>query len=229
MKTFIEKLIQLADGLDGLGLHKDADKLDQIIAKAAAGDEFEDYLKLFDEPVGLEIQEEKGPGGEKVIIEEPEVHTPLEEEEAPLSKEKTGPSRLDMIKRRHDLMKLKNKIKQEEENEYLDKMEEEIDAEESARKEDMDDKGLVECKSCGTAVAPGQSHYPGHDAENGPAHSPEAEPEEESFEDEDEAVNEADDGLIDQLKGILKGAPDLASKLLQLVKDNPELLELLAL
>lgn len=195
MQIFINKLIQLADGLDGLGLTKDANALDLVISKLAAGrdegGEFGDLLKLFDEPVTLDSDEEKGPVEERVVLDEPEVHTPLDEEEAPLSREKTGPSRLDMIKRRHDLLKLKNKIKQEEENEYLDKMEDEVGAADQV-------------------------------------HLPEAEPMDEDFEDEDEAVNEADDGgLLNALTEKLKSVPELATKLLTIIKENPELLELL--
>lgn len=306
MKTFIDKLIQLADGLDHLGLKKDADILDQIISKAAVGDEFEDYLKLFDEPVSLDVEEDKGPSAEKIVVEEPEVHTPLEEEEAPLSREKTGPSRLDMLKRRHELLKLKNKIKKmekeeatpeetfedevklpvatpadleteedediavneaedgvpgatceqcmmapaakdglckeciedAEENErlmkefesepgfaeYVKKHEEEmakLDAEQKAFEEAEMAKGKVKCKRCGDMVPPGRMHYPGNDPENDHAHKPDAEP-------DYEMANEADDnGLLEALTEKLKSVPELATKLLTIVKENPELLELL--
>jgi len=197
MQTIINKLIQLADNLDGLGLRKHADTLDQIIAKTAAGDDFEDYLKLFDEPVMLDSEEDKGPGTEKIVVEEPEIHTPLEEEEAPLSKEKTGPSRLDMIKRRHELMKLKKQLEKAEKSEA-----EELDREQAEMEVPLDN------------VLP----------------IPDAEDIQQDFEDEDmdEAANEADDGgLIDALAEKLKSVPELASKLLTIVKENPELLELL--
>ena len=55
----------------------------------------------------------------------------------------------------------------------------------------------------------------------------------EVFEDEagshDDENDADDDSLLDELKHKLKDVPDLAKQLLQLVKDNPELLDLLAL
>ena len=207
MKTFISKLIALADGLDGLGLKKDADVLDKIIATAAAGDEFGDYLNLFDGPVELDADEEKGPGEDKPMLEEPEIHTPLEEEEAPLRMERTpgvirqmvdsgpGPEmttdkdeRLHAIKRRHELLKLKKQLE----------MAEKAERAEEAEMEPSDEVELP--------VA--------------------TEEDLESFEDE----NDADDAsLVDFLKEKMKQLPDLGKELLTLVKDNPELLELLAL
>lgn len=205
MKTFIEQLIQLADGLDSLGLKKDADKLDQLISVAARGDgeDFGSLMSLFDEPaetedgktrrhrLEMEDENEGGPSAEKVMLDEPEVHTPLAEEEAPLAEEKGDvKNRLKMIKRRHELVKLKKQLEKAEKEE----------AKEIAN-EEMPEEVVL----------------------------PIASPEELDFEDEDMAANEADDGLIGKLKDILKGAPELAKQLLTLVKDNPELLELLAL
>lgn len=200
MKTIIGKLIELADDLDGLGLRKDADALDQLVAKAAKGEDFADLMVLFDEPVVLEDNEEEGPGRDDVMhdsvnMEAPEIYTPLDEEEAPLPK--TGPGRLQMLKRRHELMKLKKLMEKGKSEEAME------DAMEAA--EPSDEVKL-----------------------------PVAKPEDlEAFEDEndeeDMAANEADDGIIDTLKEKLKGVPELAKQLLRLVKDNPELLELLAL
>ena len=206
MTMFINKLIALADGLDGLGLKKDADVLDKIIAKAAAGDEFGDYLKLFDEPLELDVEEEKGPGEDKPMLEEPEIHTPLEEEEAPLRMERTpgviremvdsgpGPEmrtdkdeRMHAIKRRHELLKLKKQL-------------------EMAEKAEKADQEMAEVEPNELPVA--------------------TEEDLESFEDE----NDADDAsLVDFLKEKMKQLPELGKELLTLVKDNPELLELLAL
>lgn len=240
MKNFIDKLIQLADGLDGLGLKKDADKLDQLVAKAAKGEDFGDLTSLFDEPIALEHEEDKGPGAEKVILDAPEVHTPLEEEEAPLSKEKSGPSRLDLLKRRHELMRLKKKL------EHIEKEEEEaLPGEapvESPRPkldltsfEDEDDEEDVnearDCMCPETFPSPcakclGEEVEEELDELNMILSKEDAA----LYDDPEEEISMADDdGIIGKLKDVLKGAPELAKQLLQLVKDNPELLELLAL
>lgn len=195
MKTIISKLITLADSLDKLGLKKDADALDKIITKVAAGDDFGDYLNLFDSPVGFDTEEDSGPGGARVVLDEPEIHTPLDEEEAPLSQEKkereVAPNRLQELMRRNEILKLKKKI------EKIEQME----------------KALED-------VAPADE-----------LKLPVATPEDLSFEDEEDDEendeNDADDdGLMDKLKDILKESPALAKKILKLVNDNPELLDL---
>lgn len=200
MKTLIDKLITLADKLDSLGFNKDADALDQLISKTAAGEDFGDLMKLFDrdgaDPAEYEMDEE-APGKRVVVIDDADI-TPIEEDETPLAQEKTGPSRLDMLKRRHQLLKLKNQI---------DK------AEKSEMKDDVEEEGLPH---------PSMDAIPEGLEDLG---------DEAGFEDEDEegdmAMNEADDSLLDTLKEKLKAVPEIATKLLTLVKDNPELLEFL--
>jgi hypothetical protein len=117
MKTMINKLIQLADSLDGLGLKKDADTLDRIVAKTAAGEDFGDLMKLFDEPVVMEDSEDEGvPVSRRLtqVPEEYEVLTPITDSDEPVAERKEGPGRLDMIRRRHELMKLKQMMEHEE-------------------------------------------------------------------------------------------------------------------
>lgn len=181
MKTFINKLIVLADGLDNLNLKKDADKIDQLISRASGGEDFEDLMKLFDEPLTFEDREDRGPGGMRVEILDEELPMLAPDEH---TVEKKGPDRLEELKRRNELLKLKRSLEADEE---------------ADEEEPQDDVEL-----------------------------PVAGPEDEAFEDEDEE-DDADDGLLDTLKEKLKDAPDLAKQLLMLVKDNPELLELLAL
>ena len=190
----INSLIKLADGLDSLGLDNYVDVLDQIISRAAKReDDFEDLLKLFDAPVKLEDDEDDIPGEKQVMPEEEsEVHTLPEELDTSLTKEEVGSNRLDMLKRRHELLRLKKK---QEDKEKLEEALSEVPAE----KDDL------------------------------PVLSPDDELDE-SFEDEGVGDgNNADDSLIETLKDKLKQTPELAKQLLQLVKENPELLQLLAL
>lgn len=181
------KLVVLADKLDRLGLKKYADKVDRMITTASRGDgaDFDELTKLFDEPVEFEDSEEDGPVRQHVIDESREYEDPASTEpDEPVSTKKE-PSRLEQIKKRHELLRLKKSIEKAEENEPVEDFEDEVRLP-VATQEDL-----------------------------------------KAFEDEDE--NEADDGLLETLKEKLKEAPELAVKLLTLVKDNPELLELLAL
>lgn len=191
MKTITDKLIVLADQLDAMGLSEDASKLDKIIAVAAAGDpdggEFNKLLNLFDEEIKLDSDEEEDiklkdlpeeddlPG---LVRDDKPVHRWTETE--------TAPGRLGDIKRRHELAKLKKSLENEEYGydspEYAEHMREEakivdqMTAERHLKEKEMLDKGFVKCLTCEDFVKPGQSHYPGNDPEEGPAHSPEAEP-----------------------------------------------------
>lgn len=200
MKTVIAKLIKLADALDSLGLKKHADALGYVIVKTAAGEDFGDYLNMFDSPIELEDQDEELPGARKVVMDEPEIHTPLDEEEAPLSKEKTRPSRLDDLKRRYELLKLKKMLPELARIERAEEAEEELEQHEEPEAEDKELRPKL--------VLPEETP-------------------EDTFEDEDDE-NDVDDeeGFMSKLKDILKGSPALAKKIVKLVNDNPELLEL---
>jgi hypothetical protein len=271
MKMIINKLITLADKLDHLNLKKDADKLDRLIIKAVNGEDFGDLMKLFDEPVTLDDKQDDE--GSPIVTrtthipEEFESLSPTDSDEP----EKDGPSRLDMLKRRQKLLKLKKQV------ELAEKMEkaEELEADEEdlelpiASPEDLevfedendaDDDGddieekirrverqeirdlleLVECETCGVDVKPGRMHHPNHDPDAGPPHRPEGKadlwPElstsrsRREHEGEGEFWSNADDGeLLETLKEKLKSVPELAKQLLTLIKENPELLALLAL
>lgn len=210
MKPEINKLIELADALDGLGLKKYADKLDQLISKFAGEDEeMKDLADLFDEPLAPD-EEEGVPVATRLtqIPEEEEVFTPIADEPVS-SRDLHGldrPNRLDALKRRHQIMQLQKSLEQDEaeEAEPLETEEDKIEQ----QLQDLADKGV------------------GSDTEEALDLSPMED--DEDFEDEDLEDN-ADDGLIDALKEKLKEVPELGAKLLTLVKDNPELLELLAL
>lgn len=237
MKTFIEKLIQLADGLDGLGMNKEADLLDTIVAKTAAGEDFEDYLKLFDEPVALDDTEEKGPVEERVVLDGPDVHTPLEEEEAPLSTDRKN--RLKLLKRRHEeLSNLKHMLQKSKAKEELEDAEEVMPSDEvklpiatpeelSFEDEDDEDEAVNQAADIDLDAPDFDDLEPELKKEWEALQAARGMGQEEEIE---EVMNDADDeGMIGKLKQMLKGAPELAKQLLQLVKDNPELLELLAL
>ena len=197
MKTFISKLVVLADRLDSLGLKKDADKLDRLIARAARadGDDFGDLMNLFDEPLRLEDSEEDDSPGRSRSMDMPEDVDTLTAIEPDEPTDKKGPSRIQELKRRHELLKLKKQMGLPS---RLVPVEEPEDEEETISDE---------------------------------VKLPIATPKDlEGFEDEEDDESDADDGgLLDDLKEKLKGVPDLAKQLLTLVKDNPELLELLAL
>lgn len=218
MKQLIDKLIALADALDTAGFEKEADFIDQLTAKAARGDEdFGDLMSLFDEPIGFEDKDDKGPGEEKVVLDEPELYTPLEEEEAPLDAERSvvlrpglvgtdeegkdvyapAAGRLQEIKRRHALMKLKKMLEEAEAEEAAEEVMEDLEAEKSVE-------------------------LPGVEV---------AEESEETFEDEGEdvdvAVNEAEDELLKEK--LEKDEPGTIEKVVSFMKENPELLERLLL
>ncbi len=153
MKLVINKLVALADALDSSGFAKEADLVDQIINKTAVRGDSEDFgslMSLFDEPVTLEDHDEEAPGKRNMEAEEQEVYTPLDEEEAPLEKEraiKITPGlvgtdeagndlydyhkneRFDMLKRRHSLMKLKKMLDDAEQKEEASEMADESEAE----------------------------------------------------------------------------------------------------
>jgi hypothetical protein len=56
--SLTNKLIILAEQLDALELTKDASVLDQIMIKAARGEDFGDLLKLWDARVELENEKD---------------------------------------------------------------------------------------------------------------------------------------------------------------------------
>lgn len=143
--SLTDKLIVLADALDGLNLNKHADVLDQITKKVARDEDFSDLMKLWDKPVELKDDEESVPVRRQLtqVPEDDEVVAPLEdpemlpEEEARLNRKMVGVEdllpedytdpkyhRLDNIKRRHELMKLKKMLEQVEVGEKQDDMEE---------------------------------------------------------------------------------------------------------
>lgn len=201
MKNFIPKLVVLADNLDRLGLKKDADKIDLLIARAARRGDDEDFdtlTKLFDEPIELEDREDEAPGRRMFVPDEDNAEALSTEPDEPVGSGVSKDPKKDRLKeliRRHQLLKLKKEMGLPSEPVVVE------DDEDT----DMDDESVDEVKL------------------------PVASPEDlEGFEDEDDE-NEADDSLIDELKEKLKGVPELAKQLLTIVKDNPELLELLAL
>ncbi len=208
----IDKLMILADALDNMGRMVDADIIDQIVIKAARNEDFNDLTKLFDEPLDLSDTEERGLGN-KMITEIPEDDEDLnpigEEKGAKPDKTMLGSGshnphkrRLSDIRRRHELLKIKQLLEAEDElpqsdeeeeklERYLEKHDEEYEKSNKEREEKRDAEGLVECKGCGDDVKPGKMHYPGGDPENGAAHKPEdTGPEENSFEDESDEDDE---------------------------------------
>lgn len=248
MKTIINKLITLADALDGLGLKKDADAIDQIVIKAARGDEFSSLMSLFDEPtddpdnknrrheLSFEDSEEGAPGKKEFDMDDPDL-VPIEDDEAPLSKEKASPNRLNMLKRRNELLKLKNKLEQEEEEaedeEPSDKVELPIATPEDLKAfEDEEDDVVNEANDCmchETFPNPCKKCLRENVEEEIDELNMILSKEDAALYDSPKEISMADDSMVDKLKDVLKSAPELAKQLLQLVKDNPELLALLAL
>lgn len=127
MKTLINSIVKLADNLDKLGFKKDADKLDQIVAMAEHNEDFGELMSLFDGPVMFEDDEET-PVHTRLtqVPEDFEAAITLEDAEAPVSTAKE-PSRLDALKRRNEILKLKKLLKREEMEEAKDVGEKAVD------------------------------------------------------------------------------------------------------
>lgn len=204
--TAINKIIQLADQLDSLGFHKEADTLDLLRAKFA-NDEVRELVELFDEPLQPDEEEDLDlPSVSDLGKTTDDSESTMLDDEAPAKPEyNPGESRLDAIKRRHELMKLKELLEKEDEEDSVEEVEQEL------AKEEVED-----------ALSTSEPSFEDESLED----DEELDDDEEDSEDDE---SEADDGVLDMLKDKLKEMPGVAKKLLTILKNNPELLELLAL
>ncbi len=236
----IDALLVLADELDNLGFAKEADLLDGMIVEAKRDnqEDWSELSSLFDKPLDMSDTEEKsqvsGPGMlESLELPEPtdeDPEKPGQEEwkmvgsETPLDELRNDPSRIkkwygphgfaettdsfmqgrkEELQRRNKLMQLKK---------LLDRVDEKTKEE---LEEELEDTSLE--KAPDLMAVEDEKHKAREDA---------------SFEDEgddefDADMNNADDADEDLgiLKELFDKMPDLAKKVLTLIKEHPELVE----
>lgn len=121
MKKMISKLVILSDGLDKLGLKKDADRLDAIISRATRNEDFDDLSNLFDQRVEMQDSEDDGPPSKIDRLPEDDEEVMLATEEDKPEARKKEPNRLDMLRKRHELLKLKRLLEEDEKEEEGEK------------------------------------------------------------------------------------------------------------
>lgn len=133
MGSIKDTLLTLADSLDNSGHKTAADRIDALIKTAATGEDFGDLMRLFDHPVssrdmGSEEESNIEHGLETLPKEDEsaEAVSPMYEEtggslsrdfngDSPSVEEPLHPTeRIDALKRRHELMKIKEMLDKEE-------------------------------------------------------------------------------------------------------------------
>lgn len=187
MKTIINKLITLADNLDNLNLKKSADLLDRIIVTAVRGEDFEDLMKLFDEPTTFEDKDEDIPGKTVTELPEEDVLPTIEEEStSDTTDNKKEPSRLELLMRRNKVLKLK-------------KMLEKAEAEEAEEEKEL----KVTNENTEPVIEESEVSFEDEDDEN--------------EDEENEADDDSEKGIIEKVISHLKSNPELLEKFLLLV------------
>lgn len=134
-------LTRLSDNLDKAGFNTYADSVDRLLEKTATGQDFGDLLNMFDEPVVMEVEEEEMPGGKHRLQEQEEVFVPVDEEESTRGRKQKEihENRMDMIKRRNELLKLKKMLDKDDKD----------DAEEAAAERTRIDKEFESMERAG--------------------------------------------------------------------------------
>jgi hypothetical protein len=233
----IDKLIVLADKLDNAGHKKVANVIDRVVI-AARLEDYDDLTKLFSGKLDLRDTDENVPLMRSLVDvpEDYELPAPSDEdlrpeEDARLERKMRGadisdldvpgaetiedlelvdrkPARLDELKRRHELMKLKKLLNDEE-----------------VVKEEVEE--APESKDEKTSISP-------EDKEKLEQMKKlfEEEDEDENVVDLDmnNASDDEDDNedIVAEIEMKLKNAPELVKKLIQMLKANPEILDEIA-
>lgn len=242
----IDKLIQLADTLDELGFVKDADELDQFVAKIADMPVLVDK-RLTQVPEQFEVIAPIVNAADEDVMEAFE-DEPEKPAERPHVVGRITKAIYEYKQRFFQLIREKGRELSDEDIEALDdQISDEFNL--TPQEEDMvgaevmawveqnmnaaDDKEekkeppmnkdtrlelikrrheLMKLRKLLEMLGPKQRHEAYLDQQM-------------KYADEE---NDADDGIADQLKSMLKDVPEIVMKVLKIVKDNPELLALLA-